>query len=56
MYIIFQVDPASLGGSYDCIGLTASDSSQAANFFECTFWIQPKVSVQTSGMASYITD
>lgn len=56
VYIIFQVDPTSLGSTYDCIGLTASDSSQATNFFEVTFWIQPKVSVQTSGQLSYITD
>lgn len=56
VFIIFQVDPASLGGEYDCIKLTASDSSIAGNFMDVTFWIQPKVSVQTSGQASYIVD
>lgn len=56
VYIIFQVDPASLGSTYDCIGLTASDSSQATNFFEVTFWIEPKFATKTADQVSFITD
>ena len=30
--IVFEVDPAALTDGYDCVYVTASDSSQATNF------------------------
>lgn len=54
--IIFGIDPATLGGSYDVIGLTASDSSQATNFVAVTYWIKPRYVQATGNNISYIVD
>lgn len=55
-YIIFQIDPANLGGSYDCVGLVVADSSQATNFVEATLWVQPKYATQTADQLDFLTD
>lgn len=56
VYVIFQIDPATLGSAYDVIGITASDSSQATNFIEVTYWILPKYQQGAGNNISYITD
>lgn len=55
-YIIFEIDPANLGGSYDCIGINAANSGQASNLWEVTFWIQPRYSAQVGNQLDYLTD
>lgn len=40
--IVFAIDPATLGGSYDVIGFTCNDSSQATNHISATWLIEPK--------------
>lgn len=55
-YIIFQIDPANLGGSYDCVALVVADSSQATNFVEATLWVLPKYASQTADQMDYLTD
>ena len=54
-YIIFKIDPASLG-AYDCITAIAADSSQATNIWEVTYWIQPRYSAPVANQMNYITD
>lgn len=56
VYIIFQIDPASLGSTYDCITVKSADSSQATNFIEVTYWMQPKFATKTADQFSFITD
>lgn len=56
VYIIFGIDPANLGGSYDVLGITASDSSQATDFVEITYWIKPRYMQATGNNISYIVD
>lgn len=41
-HIIFKIDPSVLGSSYDCLGCTVSDSSQAANFVSIQYLIVPR--------------
>lgn len=55
-YIIFQIDPASLGTTFDCIALVVADSSQATNLAEVTCWVQPKFGSKTADQMSFITD
>ena len=55
-YIIFQIDPANLGSTYDCIGLVVSDSSQATNLMEATIWVWPKYASKVADQLSYIAD
>lgn len=55
-YIIFQIDPASLGSTYDVISFVSADSSQATNLIEVTCWVQPKFSSKTADQLSFITD
>lgn len=38
--IVIEVDPASLTDAYECIYVTASDSSQATNFMNATVFIE----------------
>jgi len=53
--IIFQIDPASLGSTYDVISFVSAASGQA-NLISVTCWVQPKFSVKTGDQLSYITD
>ena len=53
--IIFQIDPASLGSTYDVISFVSAASGQA-NLISVTCWVQPKFSVKTADQFSYITD
>ena len=55
-YIIFEIDPATLGGSYDCIVAKVASSSQATNFVEITYWIKQKYMGASANTPSYITD
>ena len=54
VYIIFQVDPASLGTTYKFIGLTSTNSGQATNLIEATCWIQPRYGAQTADQIDYL--
>ncbi len=56
VYIIFQIDPANLGSTYDVVGLVAADSSQATNFMEATCWVKPKFSSKVGDQFTFITD
>jgi hypothetical protein len=56
VYIIFQIDPASLGSTYDVISFVSANSAQATNFAEVTCWVQPKFSVKVADQFSFITD
>lgn len=56
VYIVFQIDPESLGSTYDCITVKSADSSQATNYIEVTYWLQPKYAQAVAGQASFITD
>ena len=38
--VIFEIDPATLGGSYDVLGCTVDDSSQATNFVSVLYVCQ----------------
>lgn len=42
--VIIEVDPAALdaAGGFDCVGWTASDSSQATNLASADWYIQPR--------------
>ena len=54
--VIFQIDPAVLGSSYDCLGFTLSNSSQATNLVSVTYWIKPKYASSAANQQSYIVD
>jgi hypothetical protein len=57
VYAIFKIDTATLAaGGYDVLGFTSSDSSQATNFIEVTYWVAPKYQSQVSSMPSFIID
>lgn len=56
VYVIFQIDPANLGSTYDVLGLAIADSSQATNFAEVTCWVQPKFAGKTADQVTFITD
>lgn len=45
--VIIEIDPADLGGAYDVIGFTISDSSQAANFVSGQFLLEMGLSQAT---------
>ena len=38
--IVFEIDPMQIGSTYDVIGCTISNSSQASNFVDVTYYIQ----------------
>jgi hypothetical protein len=40
--VVFQIDPASLGAGYDCLGFTIADSGHATNYVSATFWLLPR--------------
>lgn len=52
--IVIEVDPASLTDTYDCIYITAADSSQATNFMNATVFIE--TSYQRATPPAAITD
>lgn len=52
--IVFEVDPASLTDGYDCVYLTAADSSQATNFINIEALIE--TSYQQATPPAAITD
>ena len=53
--IIFQIDPASLGSTFDVISFVSA-ASGLANLISVTCWVQPKFSVKTADQLTYITD
>jgi hypothetical protein len=40
--VIIEIDPATLADTYDCVGGTIGDSSQATNFASALWIIQPR--------------
>jgi hypothetical protein len=56
VYIIFQIDPASLGADFDCITVVSANSGQATNFIEVTYWMLPRYAGKTASQPSYIVD
>lgn len=55
-YVIFQIDPAILGSSYDCLGCVVAASSQATDIVEVTYWILPRYASAVANQQSYIVD
>ena len=53
--IIFQIDPANLGCTYDVISFVSAASGQA-NLISVTCWVQPKYASKTADQLSYIID
>lgn len=51
-YIIFEVDPASLGTTFDCLCAKAANSGQATNIWEVTFWVKPRFQSKMSSMSA----
>lgn len=56
VYVIFDIDPATLGSTYDVLGLAIADSSQGTNFVEATYWIKPRYAQTVDNNISYIVD
>ncbi len=54
--IIYQIDPASLGSTYDVISFVSANSGQVTNLISVTCWVQPKFSTRTADQMSFITD
>ena len=54
--IIVQIDPASLGSTYDVISFVAGASAELTNLISVTCWVQPKFSVRVADQFSFITD
>jgi len=38
--VIVKIDPDALGSTYDCLGCTISDSSQATNFVSAQYFLE----------------
>ena len=53
--IIFQIDPATLGSTYDCIAGEAS-AVAAAQYLSILYVVKPKFSSKVSDQLSFITD
>jgi hypothetical protein len=53
--IIFQIDPASLGSTYDCIAGYCS-AIAAAQYLAMTYVVLPKFASKVSDQLSFITD
>jgi hypothetical protein len=54
--IIFQIDPAKLGGAFDVISFVCPDSTVAANLISVTCWVWPKFASRVADQLSFITD
>lgn len=54
--IIFQIDPASLGTTFDCISFVSANSGEVTNLISVTCWVWPKYSSKTADQLSFITD
>jgi hypothetical protein len=54
--IVFQIDPASLGGSYDCITVGTAGNVAATSYMSVLYLLQPKYSVRVADQLSFITD
>jgi len=57
-YLVFKIDPAVLGSTYDCLGGTVADATHADYVISCTYWIVPRFASKVSSMTSneYIID
>jgi hypothetical protein len=54
--VIFQIDPANLGGSYDCITVGTAGNVAATSYMSVLYLLQPRHSSQVADQASFITD
>ena len=56
--MIFQIDPASLGSTYDCITVKVADSTHATNYVAAMYWIKPRYESKVASMTAteYIVD
>ena len=52
--VIIEIDPAAFGPTYDVLGCTISDSSQATNFVSATYFLEMGYSQATP--PTHITD
>ena len=50
--MIFQIDPASLGTSYDCICVKVANSGHATNYVSVMFWMLPRYQSKVSSMSA----
>jgi hypothetical protein len=57
-FLIFQIDPTSLGSTYDCLGGTVANATHADYLFSCVYWIVPRYASKVSSMTAteYIVD
>lgn len=57
-YLIFKIDPAVLGSSYDCLGGTVADATHADYLVSCTYWIVPRYANKTAdrGATDFLVD
>ena len=52
--VVFQIDPAQLGATYDVMGCTVSNSAQATNFVSVVYYLEMRYAQATPPTA--ITD
>lgn len=50
--IIFQIDPANLGSTFDCITVKAANSGQATNFWSVLYFIKPRYQSKVASMTA----
>ena len=50
--IVFQIDPANLGSTYDCITAKAANSGQATNFWSVLYFIKPRYQSKVASMTA----
>lgn len=57
-YLIFKINPAVLGSSYDCLGGTVGDGGHADYLISCTYWIVPRYASKTAdrGATDFLVD
>jgi hypothetical protein len=54
--VIFQIDPASLGGAYDCIVAGTVGNVAAAQYLSILYLVKPKQAMRVADQFSFITD
>jgi hypothetical protein len=52
VFIIFEIDPATLGSTYDALCAKSANSGQATNFWSVTAWIKPRFQSKMSTMSA----
>jgi hypothetical protein len=50
--VVIQIDPASLGTTYDTLTFTIANSGHAGNLVSATYWVKPKYQSKMASMAA----